>query len=95
MTTIRRDLEAQLARIIGNVRVIRDEDTLGHPVRCLRCRDTGLVEYTGGTHVTLGAEPRRQGQKITATEQHPVYKQCGCQPATQEPAAARRRLSAA
>lgn len=44
---------------------------------CPRCNDTGLIEFTGGTHWTYGnhADPSRQ---VEATPEKPIYKRCSC-----------------
>lgn len=87
-------LETRIDRILGNTRVIADEDTLGNPVRCIRCKDTGLIEYVGGEHLTLAADGRLGSRKVTATPEKPIYKRCACldeRPAAPE---ARRTFSA-
>ena len=70
-------------------------DRLGKPVACVRCRDTGLIEFVGGEHLTLAADGRLGSRKVTATPDKPIYKRCGCldqRPAG--PPAARRSFSA-
>lgn len=91
MTMTRRDLDAKLAKILGSREPIPDEDTLGRPVRCVRCRDTGLIEYQAGEFVTVGV-PGIGGTKITATPDRPVYRQCGCR--AEKPTPAPRSFSA-
>lgn len=49
-----------------------DEDRLGRPVRCIRCRDTGVIEYTGGTITT------HRGLHVEASPDRPVYRRCTC-----------------
>ena len=41
------------------------------PPECVRCNDTGLVEYTGGEHLVGNA-------RVTATPERPIYVQCKC-----------------
>ena len=50
-------------------------------VKCVRCQDTGLIEFTGGTHQS-GHWLRGElvVTEIEATPERPVYKRCGCAP---------------
>lgn len=99
MTTTRRDLDAQIGRILSSIQVVPDRETLGAAVKCFRCKDTGLMEFVAGEFVTVGdPKGRRRGSRITATDARPVYRRCDCIAATggaSEQPAARRSFSAA
>lgn len=71
-TATRVSLETTLSRIVGRITTV-DPDALGPPVNCVRCKDYGIVELTGGEYRT----PR--GAKVTATPDKPVYRTCTCQ----------------
>ena len=47
-------------------------DPLGPVVRCVRCRDSGVIEFTGGTVTSY------RGLKVEASEARPVYRRCSC-----------------
>lgn len=42
------------------------------PVRCVRCGDSGVIEYTGGQVVT------HRGLRVEASPDRPVYRRCSC-----------------
>ena len=42
-----------------------------------RNKDTGLIEYTGGTHQTYGNTLTGSSER-EATPENPIYKQCSC-----------------
>lgn len=50
-------------------------------MKCVRCNDTGLVEYTSGTF-TSGHWERGElyTTEVEATLERPVYRRCGCAP---------------
>lgn len=76
-TATQASLDATLTRILGRVRVVPDRETLGVPVTCLRCHDTALIEYTGGTHRSYG-NTLTGSRELVATPENPVYKRCHC-----------------
>ncbi len=83
-------LNATIARIKASLRIVNDEDTLSRPIDCIRCRDLGVIEMTGGTY-ELHGDPthRRRGRRVEATPESPVFVRCECvkrQAAAQEPA---------
>lgn len=68
------DLDVTLRRILGGVRR-ESSEKLGPVVKCVRCRDTRLIELVAGEFTSLG------GHRLTASERHPVYRQClACRP---------------
>lgn len=79
-TATRASLDATLRRVLGHVRVVHDEETLGPPVKCIRCQDRGVIEHTGGEHRSIGSTLNNWwGQLIEVTEENPAYVRCGCQ----------------
>lgn len=50
---------------------------------CVRCDDTGWIEFTAGTYMTYG---NSLGGPVTveASERHPVLKRCSCAAARPE-----------
>lgn len=54
-------------------------------MKCVRCDDTGLIEYTSGTHrAEFYLRGELQIEEREATEAKPIYKRCSCR---DEPAA--------
>lgn len=78
-TATKVSLDATLTRILGRVQVVSDGDTLGPPVKCIRCQDRGVIEYTSGTHQTIGNTLNSwHGRSVDATPEAPVYIGCDC-----------------
>lgn len=46
-------------------------------MNCQRCKDTGLVEFTGGLHWVYG-NTVTEARQIEATPEAPIYKRCKC-----------------
>ena len=58
---------------LDRIRELRPaEDPLGPVVRCVRCRDSGVIEFTGGTVTSY------RGLRVEASPERPVYRRCGC-----------------
>lgn len=53
---------------------------------CPRCNDTGLIEYTGGTHWTYG-DTVTGSHRVEATPEKPIYKRCPCRKDAPKPEA--------
>lgn len=55
-------------------------------MKCVRCDDTGLIEYVAGS---FPASYWMKGQLVTvevvASERHPVYRRCPCLDARPKP----------
>jgi hypothetical protein len=51
---------------------------------CPRCDDTGLIEYTGGSH-TLYGNTLTTPRIVEATPEKPIYKPCDCRYEKREP----------
>ena len=59
-------------------------------MKCERCHDTGMVEFTGGTHQTsYWMRGELVTQEVEASEERPVYRRCECRRAPQEARAVR------
>jgi len=71
-------LDATLARIIGQVRIVPDSETLGRPVACIRCQDRGVIEMISGSYELAGDRYGRRGRRIDATLENPIYVGCDC-----------------
>jgi hypothetical protein len=48
------------------------------PLNCVRCNDTGLIEYTGGKHITYGNSLEPAGHVVEASPENPIYVSCRC-----------------
>jgi hypothetical protein len=86
----RATLEAQLARIMGNLRITDDRSgALGPPVKCTRCKDLGVIEWISGEFRVCASH------LTTATPERPVFTQCDCTRRVADEAPKSRRYSAA
>ena len=58
---------------LDRIRELRPpEDERRRPVRCVRCGDLGMIEFTGGEVLTY------RGVSVVASPERPVYRRCGC-----------------
>lgn len=88
-------LEATLNRLLGQVRVLPDDETLGPVVECVRCHDYGVVEMISG-RFELAGDRFRHHKTVEASRERPVYVPCECRKrAEDEKPKARKSFSAA